>query len=45
MAGLILDSSVPIQAERKGTTPAELLEDIYKLTGMYEVGLTAVGVT
>jgi len=44
VGGLILDSSVPIKAERKGTAPADLLEDIYTLTGMYDVGLTAIGV-
>jgi tRNA(fMet)-specific endonuclease VapC len=43
--GIILDSSIVISAERRGSTVVQLLRDIATLTGDQEVGLSAVGLT
>ena len=45
MGGLILDSSVPIKAERDRLTVATLLHRIREITADEDVGLTAIGVT
>lgn len=43
--GLILDSSVVIDAERRGETVEQLIERIMKSTGDQEAALSAVGLT
>lgn len=43
--GLILDSSVIIDAERRGETVASLIERIIQTTGDQEAALSAVGLT
>ena len=45
MGGVILDSSVPIRAERERTTIQQLLRKVRSLTDAENVGLTAIGVT
>lgn len=45
MGGLILDSSVPIRAERLKLTVVELFGRIRAITAEERVGLTAVGAT
>lgn len=43
--GLILDSSVIIAAERRGDTPAQLVQQVIAAAGNQEAGLSAVGFT
>ena len=43
--GLILDSSVVIAAERRGETPAQLVELAIALAGNQEAALSSVGLT
>lgn len=43
--GLILDSSVVIAAERRGDTPAQLVELAIRLAGNQEAALSSVGLT
>ncbi len=45
MGGLILDSSVPIKAEREKIPVATLLRHIRMVTPSENVGLTAIGIT
>ena len=45
MGGLILDSSVPIKAEREKLPVKELLRHVREITSAERVGLTAIGVT
>jgi len=45
MGGLILDSSVPIKAERERITVVELLRRIEVVAPGDDVGLSAIGVT
>jgi predicted nucleic acid-binding protein len=45
MGGVILDSSVPIRAERQGLRPGQFLRDIQSQTPYEDVGLSAIGVT
>jgi len=43
--GLILDSSAVIAAERRGDTPAQLVERAINLAGNQEAALSAIGLT
>jgi predicted nucleic acid-binding protein len=43
--GLILDSSVVIAAERRGETPAQLVEQVIGFAGNQEAALSSVGFT
>ena len=43
--GLILDSSVVIAAERRGITPAQLVEQAIALAGNQEAALSSIGLT
>jgi predicted nucleic acid-binding protein len=43
--GLILDSSIVIAAERRGETPAQLVELAIGLAGNQEAALSSVGLT
>ena len=43
--GLILDSSVVIAAERHGVAPAQLVIQVYRLTGDQDAALTSVGLS
>lgn len=43
--GLILDSSVIIDAERRGETVEKLIERVVRSTGDQEAALSAVGLT
>lgn len=43
--GLILDSSVVIAAERRGETPAQLVEQAIGLAGNQQAALSSVGLT
>jgi predicted nucleic acid-binding protein len=43
--GLILDSSVVIAAERRGTMVPQLIEEIVKATGDQNAALSAIGLT
>ncbi len=45
MAGLILDSSVPIRAERSRMKVEELLVKLRSITTAEDVGLTSIGIT
>ena len=45
MGGVILDSSIPIRAERERTKVDQLLRRVRSLTDAEDVGLTAIGVT
>jgi hypothetical protein len=43
--GIVLDSSVAIRAERSKIGVIELLEQVWSVTQVEQVGLTAIGVT
>jgi predicted nucleic acid-binding protein len=43
--GLILDSSVVIAAERRGDTPAQLVQQVIAVAGDQEAALSSVGLT
>jgi predicted nucleic acid-binding protein len=43
--GLILDSSVVVAAERRGETPAQMVEKVIGLAGNQEAALSSVGFT
>lgn len=43
--GLILDSSVVIAAERRGDTPAQLVQQVIGVAGNQEAALSSVGLT
>lgn len=43
--GLILDSSVVIAAERRGDTPALLVQQVISLAGNQEAALSSIGLT
>ena len=43
--GLILDSSVAIAAERRGDTPAQLVEQAIVIAGNQEAALSSIGLT
>ncbi len=45
MVGIVLDSSIPIRAERDGLRPKELLRKIQSVASCEDVGLSAIGVT
>ncbi len=45
MVGVVLDSSIPIRAERDGLRPKELLRKIQSVAPCEDVGLSAIGVT
>lgn len=43
--GLILDSSVVIAAERRGDTPAQLVQQVIGVAGNQEAALSSIGLT
>jgi len=43
--GLILDSSIVIDAERRGDTPEQLVEQTIRLAGNQEAALSSIGLT
>ena len=43
--GLILDSSIVIAAERRGDTPAQLVEHAIRLASNQEAALSSIGLT
>jgi tRNA(fMet)-specific endonuclease VapC len=43
--GLILDSSVPIRAERTGESPSSLIRRVASIAGQQEIALSAIGYT